>query len=156
MRYGSTDLLAETRCLFAPIPCTGGSPEPEDVRSYLDEHHEQLWTEAVKRVRALHETAYLPDSLKGAQSKLTDQYRAVDEVAEEVIGAWLDNNPGAVTAYKIASGINWTPDSRSVYRITTVLKQMGYTRLEKRVRSSVGRTWAWTPPGPAQPKLSDV
>ena len=58
MRYGSTDLLAETRCLFAPIPCTGGSPEPEDVRSYLDEHHEQLWTEAVKRFRALHETAY--------------------------------------------------------------------------------------------------
>ena len=93
MRYGSTDLLAETRCLFAPIPCTGGSPEPEDVRSYLDEHHEQLWTEAVKRVRALHETAYLPDTLKAAQAELTEQFRAVDEVAEDVIGKWLDANP---------------------------------------------------------------
>ena len=32
MRYGSTDLLAETRCLFAPIPCTGGSLQ--DGRSF--------------------------------------------------------------------------------------------------------------------------
>ena len=121
------------------------------TRVYLDEHRDQLWAEACHRTRELHQTAYLPDSLKGAQSKLTDQYRAVDEVAEEVIGAWLDNNPGAVTAYKIASGINWTPDSRSVYRITTVLKQMGYTRLEKRVSTGAGRMWVWlSPGGPAQ------
>ena len=101
------------------------------------------------RIRENHETAYLPDNLKSAQSNLTEQYRAVDEVAEEVIGAWLDANPRAVTAHQVATGINWTPDSRSVYRITTVLKQMGYTRSIKRVSDSAGRAWAWTPPGGA-------
>ncbi len=137
---------------FLPVPCTAG--DPSATRAYLDEHREQLWAEAIQRVRENHETAYLPDSLNGAQSELTEQYRAVDEVAEEVIGAWLDANPRAVTAYQVATGINWTPDSRSVYRITTVLKQMGYTRSIKRVSDSAGRAWAWTPPGgPAQLEL---
>ena len=109
---------------------------------------EQLWAEAIHRIRENHETAYLPDNLKSAQSNLTEQYRAVDEVAEEVIGAWLDANPRAVTANQVATGVNWAPDSRSVYRITTVLKQFGYTRA-KRVRDAAGRAWIWTPPGGA-------
>ena len=108
---------------------------------------EQLWAEAIHRIRENHETAYLPDNLKSAQSNLTEQYRAVDEVAEEIIGEWLDANPRAVTANQVARGINWTPDSRSVYRITTGLKQMGYTRSMNRVRDGERRTWAWTPPG---------
>ena len=102
--------------------------------------------------RELHETAYLPDSLKGAQSELTEEYRAVDEVAEEVIGEWLEANPRVVTTNQIASGINWTPDSRSIYRITTVLKQLRYTR--SRPNDEGRRKWVWTPPGgPAQLEL---
>ena len=108
------------------------------------EPERRLQPEAKHRSRALHEPAYLPDSLKGAQSELTEQYRAVDEVAEDVIGAWLGENPRAVTANQIATGINWTPDSRSVYRITTVLKQLGYTRARQ------GRKWVWLPPGGAE------
>ena len=131
---------------FLPVPCDAG--DPAATRAYLDEHREQLWAEALQRVRENHETAYLPDSLKGAQAELTEQYRAVDEVAEEVIGAWLDANPRAVTANQVATGINWTPDSRSVSRITTVLKQMGYTR-SKRVKDAGSRSWTWTPPGGA-------
>ena len=103
---------------FLPVPCDAG--DPAVTRAYLDEHREQLWAEAIHRIRENHETAYLPDSLNGAQSELTEQYRAVDEVAEEVIGAWLDANLRAVTANQVATGINWTPDSRSVYRITRV------------------------------------
>ena len=121
---------------FLPVPCTAG--DPAATRAYLDEQRDQLWAEACHRIRENHETAYLPDSLKAAQSELTEQYRAVDEVAEEVIGAWLDANPQAVTANQVATGINWTPDSRSVYRITTVLKQIGYTRSIKRVSDSAG------------------
>ena len=135
---------------FLPVPCIAG--DPAYTRAYLDEHRTQMWAEALHRVRTTHETAYLPDSLKGAQSELTEQYRAVDEVAEEVIGAWLDKNPRAVTANQIASGVNWTPDSRSIYRITTVLKQMGYTRT--RVSGGASRTWMWNPPdGPAKLEL---
>ena len=138
--------------LFLPVPCIKGNPA--HTRAYLNEHRDQLWAEALHRVREQHETAYLPDSLKGAQSEFTEQYRAVDEVAEEVIGEWLAANPTAVTANQVARGINWTPDSRSVYRITTVLKQMGYTRSISRVRDEGRRTWSWTPPGgPAQLEL---
>ena len=110
-----------------------------------------MWAKTLHRVREKRETAYLPDRLKSAQADLTEQFRAVDEVAEEVIGAWLDANPRVVTANQIASGINWTPDSRNIYRITTVLKQMGYTRSNKRVSTGGSRMWVWTPPGgPAQ------
>ena len=135
---------------FLPVPCTAG--DPAATRAYLDEHRDQLWAEAIQRIRENHETAYLPDSLKGAQSELTEQYRAVDEVAEEVIGAWLDANPQAVTANQVATGINWTPDSRSIYRITTVMKQLGYTRSRK--SGGGGQKWVWTPlDGAAQLEL---
>ena len=136
---------------FLPVPCTAG--DPAATRAYLEDNREQLWAEALHRIREKGETAYLPDSLKGAQANLTEQYRAVDEVAEEVIGEWLAANPQAVTANQVARGINWTPDSRSVYRITTVLKQMGYTRAQ-RVSDAMGRAWKWTPPNwPAQLEL---
>ena len=128
---------------FLPVPCTAG--DPADTRAYLDENREQLWAEALHRVRTNHETAYLPDSLKGDQAELTEQYRAVDEVAEEIIGEWLAANPQAVTANQVARGVNWTPDSRSIYRITTVLKQLGYTRSKS--RTDGGRAWVWAPPG---------
>ena len=128
---------------FLPVPCAAG--DPAATRAYMDEQREQLWAEACHRTRELHETAYLPDSLKGAQSELTEQYRAVDEVAEEVVGAWLDANARVVTTNQIASGINWTPDSRSIYRITTVLKQLKYTR--GRSRDDGNRKWVWSPPG---------
>ena len=99
------------------------------------------------------ETAYLPDTLKGAQSELTEQDRAVDEVAEEVIGEWLAANTQVVTRNQIAGGINWTPDCRSIDRITTVLNQLTYTRGAVE-RSVGGRKWVWTPPdGPTQLEL---
>ena len=62
-------------------------------------------------------------------------------MAEDVIGAWLAERPRPVTANEIATGVNWTPDSRSVYRITTVLKQLGYTRARR------AHKWVWLPPG---------
>ena len=84
--------------------------------------------------------------MKTAQAELTEHYRAVDEVAEDVIGEWVTGNPRPVTISEIATGITWTPDSRSVYRITTVLKQLGYTRSNKKNSSDSGRKWLWTPP----------
>ena len=113
-----------------------------------------MWAKTLHRVREKRETAYLPDRLKSAQADLTEQFRAVDEVAEEVVGAWLDANPRVVTANQIASGINWTPDSRSIYRITTVLKADGLHPVgetgEFRREPDVGVA---PPGGPAQPKL---
>ena len=130
---------------FLPVPCVAG--DPAHAQASLDEPRDQLWAEARHRVRTNHEPASLPDSLKGAQSELTEHYRAVDEVAEEIIGEWLDANPLAVTTNQVARGINWTPDSRSISRITTVLKQRGDTRSSTRGHTGGSRTWVWTPPG---------
>ena len=49
----------------------------------------------------------------------------------------------------------WTPDSRSIYRITTVLKQLRYARSRgARDDGGEGRKWVWSPPdGPAQLEL---
>ena len=124
---------------FIPVPCAAG--DPAATRAYLDEHRDQMWAEALHRTRTAKETAYLPDSLVVAQSALAEQFRAVDEVAEDVIGSWLTAHPGPVTANEIATGVNWTPDSRSVYRITTVLKQLGYTRARQ------AQKWVWLPRG---------
>ena len=129
---------------FVPVPCAAG--DPAHTRAYLDEHRDQMWAEAKHRSRKLHEPAYLPDSLKYQQAELIEQYRAVDEVAEDVIGVWLSEHPRSVTANDLATGISWTPDSRSIYRITTVLKQLGYTRA-KRIGAAGTRQWIWTPPG---------
>ena len=83
--------------------------------------------------------------MKTAQAELTEHYRAVDEVAEDVIGEWgYGQTRGRWTISEIAT--TWTPDSRSVYRITTVLKQLGYTRSNKKNSSDSGRKWLWTPP----------
>ena len=127
---------------FIPVPCAAG--DPAKTRAYLDEHRDQLWAEAIHRTRTAKETAYLPDSLTAVQFELAEQFRAVDEVAEDVIGSWLAEHPRAVTTNEIATGVNWTPDSRSIYRITTVLKQLRYTRSR---RSGAGgtRQWIWTP-----------
>ena len=132
---------------FVPVPCTAG--DPEKTRAYLEEHRDQLWAEALHRCREKHETAYLPDHLKGAQAELTEQFRAVDEVAEDVIGSWLADNPRPVTANQVVTGVSWTADSRSAYRITTVLKQLGYTRVQHRVGNS-SRHWFWHPPDTPQ------
>ena len=128
---------------FVSVPCAAG--DPAATLAYLDEHRDQMWAEATHRCRELHETAYLPDSLKYQQAELTERYRAVDEVAEGVIGVWLAERPRPVTANEIGTGISWTPDSRSIYRITTVLKQLGYTRA-KRIGAAGTRQWIWTLP----------
>ena len=135
---------------FVPVPCTAG--DPEKTRAYLDENREQIWAEALHRCRAQHETAYLPNNLKGAQAELTERFRAVDEVAEDVIGGWLDENPGLVAINKLAAGINWIADSRNIHRITTVLKQRGCTRIGKR-RVDGTRQWLWNQPAPTKLKL---
>ena len=127
---------------FIPVPCAAG--DPAKTRTYLDEHRDQMWAEAIHRTRTTKETAYLPDSLTAVQAELAEQFRAVDEVAEDVVGTWLAEHPRPVTTTEIATGISWPPDSRSIYRITTVLKQLRYTR----TRQLGGvRKWIWTPPG---------
>ena len=70
---------------FVPVHCTGG--DPTAVRAFLDECRDQLWAEACHRVRTDKEPAYLPDKLKPAQKVTAEQFRAVDEVAEDAITA---------------------------------------------------------------------
>ena len=74
MIVGTTN---DSRCLpndpsgnrrFMPVSCTAG--DPAKTRASLDDHRDQLWAEAVKRVRVDTETAYLEDRPGGADRAL--------------------------------------------------------------------------------------
>ena len=146
---GSTN---DPRCLpndpsgnrrFVPVPVSAGNPRA--IRTFMNKHREQLWAEARHRVKVLKEPAWLPDELKQQQMALNEQYRATDEIAEDVVQEFLQGHPGPVTIRQIADGIKWDSGGRYAYRIRTVLKQLGYIPVRRRVAGALGRYW--TPPG---------
>ena len=149
---GSTN---DPRCLpndpsgnrrFVPVPVTAGNPRT--IRTFMNAEREQLWAEAKHRVIDLKEQAWLPDELKQQQAIENEIYRATDEIAEDAVQEYLATNSGAVTIRQIADGIKWDSGGRSAYRITNVLKQLGYTYSNVRVRTvDGGRVRYWNPPG---------
>ena len=148
---GSTN---DPRCLpndpsgnrrFVPVPVSAGNPR--EIRKFMNQWREQLWAEAVYRVLTLKEPAWLPDELKAQQLAHNEQYRANDEIAEDTVQEWLLSHPGEVTIRQIADGIKWDMGGRSAYRITNVLKQLGYTYSQVQVRQADGsRPRVWSPP----------
>ena len=149
---GSTN---DPRCLpndpsgnrrFVPVPVTAGNPRT--IRTFMNAEREQLWAEAKHRVIDLKEQAWLPDELKQQQAIENEIYRATDEIAEDAVQEYLATNSGAVTIRQVADGIKWDSGGRSAYRITNVLKQLGYTYSNVRVRTvDGGRVRYWHPPG---------
>ena len=149
---GSTN---DPRCLpndpsgnrrFVPVPATAGNPR--GIRTFVNTWRKQLWAEARYRSLVLKEPAWLPDELKPQQAVLTEQYRAADEIAEDTVQEYLLGHPGEVTLRQVAEGIKWDSGGRSAYRITNVLKQLGYTYSNRRVRKADGeRVRFWSPPG---------
>ena len=149
---GSTN---DQRCLpndpsgnrrFVPVPVTAG--DPRKIRTFMNSEREQLWAEAKHRAIELKEQAWLPDEIKQHQAIENEIYRATDEIAEDVVQEYLSAHPGDVTIRQIADGIKWDSAGRSAYRITNVLKQLGYTYSNVRVSTDdVGRVRYWNPPG---------
>ena len=149
---GSTN---DPRCLpndpsgnrrFVPVPVSAG--DPRAIRTFINQWRDQLWAEAVHRVRVNKEQAWLPDDLKEQQMAQNERYRATDEIAEDAVQEFLAGHPGDVTIRQVAEGIRWDSGGRSAYRITNVLKRLGYTYLNRRVRQADGgRVRFWSPPG---------
>ena len=149
---GSTN---DPRCLpndpsgnrrFVPVPVSAGNPRA--IRTFIDQWRDQLWTEAVHRVRVNKEQAWLPDDLKEQQMAQNERYRATDEIAEDAVQEFLAGHAGNVTTRQVAEGIKWDAGAKSAYRITNVLKQLGYTYPNIRVRQADGgRVRFWSPPG---------
>ena len=148
---GSTN---DPRCLpndpsgnrrFVPVPVSAGSPR--EIRKFMNQWREQLWAEALHRARVLKEPAWLPDELKAQQAILNERYRATDEIAEDAVQEYLLNHPGEVTTPQVVEGIKWDTDRRSAYRVTNVLRQLGYTHSEAQCRQADGkRVRFWYPP----------
>ena len=113
----------------------------------MNAERKQLWAEARHRALVLKEPAWLPDELQAQQKIENELYRATDEIAEDAVQEFLADNPGATTIRKIAEGIKWDSGGRSAYRITNVLKQLGYTYSQVQVRQADGsRVRFWSPP----------
>ena len=148
---GSTN---DPRCLpndpsgnrrFVPVPVSAGNPK--EIRTFINEWRDQLWAEAVHRVRVNKEQAWLPDELKAQQAILNERYRATDEIAEDAVQEYLLNHPGEVTTPQVVEGIKWDTDRWSAYRVTNVLRQLGYTHSEAQCRQADGkRVRFWYPP----------
>ena len=147
---GSTN---DPRCLpndtsgnrrFVPVPVSAGNPR--EIRKFMNQWREQLWAEALHRARVLKEPAWLPDELKAQQAILNERYRATDEIAEDAVQEYLLSHPGEVTIRQVAEGIKWDTGKRSAYRITNVLKQLGYTYSQVQFRQADGsRVRFWSP-----------
>ena len=129
---------------FVPVPVVAGTTEK--IREFLDEHRDQMWAEAVHRVRQNRESAYLPQALKYVQRELTEQFRATDEIAEDLIDGYLAKHPGRVTLQEVTTGIRWEHDQRSTSRIIRVFKQRRYTPDATQTRSDGTRKRYWYPP----------
>ena len=148
---GSTN---DPRCLpndpsgnrrFVPVPVAAGNPR--EIRKFMNQWREQLWAEALHRARVLKEPAWLPDELKVQQAILNERYRATDEIAEDAVQEYLLSHPDEVTIRQVAEGIKWDTGGRSDYRITNVLKQLGYTYKQAQIRQADGRRVRfWSPP----------
>ena len=108
------------------------------VQQYLDTHRDQLWAEALHRVRA-GELARLPDDLKAEQEDTNAGFRAVDESGEAFVTRWIretgqpENGPlrfEDLERHDRAAHGGFT--ARGDGRLSLALKSLGFERQRRR------------------------
>lgn len=118
------------------------------LRSYLDEHRDQLWAEAVHLYRT-GTVAWLPPGLHELQSKVNDLARRRDDILEDSLDTWLLTAPGDFTMAEAAIGCGLAANDyevtkvprRDELRLGAALRLRGYEKV--RERSQGGRKVVW-------------
>ena len=107
---------------FVPIHCPVSYGRIED---YLQENRGFLWAEAWKRYRK-GERPQLPVELRQAQSALTEEFRARDEIIEnELPGIMAINERPSLRLIMTLLQLN-PASTKDRTRVTNVLKHLGY------------------------------
>ena len=83
------------------VPVTLADGDPAMLRTYIDDHREQLWAEALALYRS-GESARLPESLKDIQAKAAAGARAVDTILEDRVTVFLGGKPQGFTMEEMA------------------------------------------------------
>ena len=124
---------------FVVVRITDG--DAGEIAQYLEANREQLWTEAVQRYKN-RETAWLPSSLKQAQTDMNDTARQRDEILEDKVDYWLATQApetgftmadvvegiGLKSKYQTTGGTTQA-DQR---RIAAILRRKGYQNYRER------------------------
>ena len=124
---------------FVPIDLSDGSAER--VRNYLDANRMQLWLEALECVHGGAE-ARLPDHMKGEAKRAAEAHRRRDDILEDRLAAFVENNDGFTTAEAaLACGFGDPPHRAEEMRVAAALQVMGFAR--RRARRADGYKMRW-------------
>ena len=124
---------------FVPIDLAGGSAE--HVRNYLEAHRMDLWCEAVDCVRDGAE-ARLPEHMKGEAGRAAEAHRRRDDILEDKLAAFVENNDGFTTAVAANEcGFSDPPHRAEEMRVAASLTAMGFSK--RRVRGADGYKVRW-------------
>lgn len=135
------------------------------VRKYLNENRDQIWAEALYRVRS-GEEARLPDALAEAQALANEPARQTDDTVEDALSVWLSEDRGEFTVYDCAvgseliSGNGDKPAPRAIdmglqTRITKTLRLLGCVQTARKLRAGVrARFWYQVSPPSPEPEPS--
>lgn len=130
------------------IPIAPGPGGPSGLRDYLDGNRDQIWAEALHRVKA-GENARLPDELKAAQRAINEKHRHSDEILEDAVASALNLNPewetDGVPLVKLMKQLPGDPldpgNSAHGRRVGNILKNQGWEKTKKRVDGAVRPVW---------------
>ena len=120
---------------FVPVSLEDG--DPAMLRTFIDDHREQLWAEAL----ALYlggESARLPESLKDFQAKAAASARAGDTIMEDRVLVFLGGKPAGFTMEEMALACGILRDDTSTLSMNDA-KRLGRVLRGNRYESK--RKW---------------
>ena len=128
---------------FVPVTLVDG--DASELRTFIDEHREMLWAEALELYQR-GQSARLPESFKGIQAKAAAAARAVDTVMEDKVMVFLESKPQGFTMEEMALACGVLRDASATLSVTEakrlgqVLRRNQYESKRKWDKGSRGPT----------------
>ena len=99
---------------FVAIP-VGAKHDLDTLRNTIDSNRDQLWAEALHRVRNLRDPAWLTPALEAAAAPINARFRNANIVVEDALDRWLEKRTEPFILSDAIRGINeildpWLPD----------------------------------------------
>ena len=129
---------------FVAIRIQGG--DPENLRTYLENHREHLWSEALSAYRTGAE-ARLPEDLFACQAMGNERFRRRDHILEDELERWLEDAPQSFTLGEAGIGCGLADSSvklsqRDVGRLAVALRARGFDKERRRSEGRQVVLWA--------------
>ena len=129
---------------FVAIRLQGG--DPENLRTYLENHREQLWAEALVAYCSGVE-ARLPEDLFARQATGNERFRRRDHILEDELERWLEDAPQSFTLGEAGIGCGLSDSSvklsqRDAGRLAVALRGRGFDKERHRREGRQVMLWA--------------